>query len=922
MTLTLFHSTFNKEISPMKTITFWSVLTFVLLLSACGGGDGGGGGNSTTPTSKKKVAPPEEGEKTPWERAGLGTLAEDGVSDQVRALAFDDGMAISYDGSDTAGDEEICRREVHDDTFYEVCMSLEDDPYFVVLENNAFVWHPLMFDRFATELVCRSWMEGENKVRRDCMAEVFPAMGGNDFYCEAGLVNGDKALRCSDDWGVVTNGEAHESKTLCRVLLSEGSGRCLGAPREGEEDADLILEMQKSTWAGYRSAQDNEGQFAQGAMASPLAPQDLPEGAQLTYWSGDEDVCTVENSAMGGGVIVLPGVTAPTVCKIYLKIEADGFAERILFVELPVLKANDVSWGRYQRLSNYFYPGETLGAQAPASTDPATTENQFASLDETICTVDKDTGSVTAVAAGECAIRLTARAEGYLDVVIEHAFPVDEVRQFVSTIAWSDFDALDAASVLVGTTQTLGAPTVTDGAMSVEHVSGDCAYAFDGTDHTVTFHDATECVLMVAATGSRGSERVEREFRFTPGAGTFTLAWTGYANSNAATYGSAAPAIQAATTTPADLGVTYVFTASGGGCEVDAATGALTIVGATDGTALTCEVALTASRSGYTDASAPAVTVNIAKKAQNIADFVYWEEGESGNAYAGVEIPQGASAEIVNFPMGGVGNLQYRFDAATTNFTIDPDTGTVTANADASDGAVTYIEAQWTGDDNHAPSNWFDIAGIEVEVNSQSQPSWNSDPYGAAPSVVVGATETIDTAPSGGAGAVQYRSTTLDICTVNFDTGAVTGVGLGTCTLEFRYWGNSSTATSPWSAGLDITVTAAEHPALVDDSSYYGVGAQVDKGGELELVAPPVGFGAATYSVTDTSICSVDASSGTVTGIETGDCTVQVAFAGDNQYGCLGGLQTCRPLPWGGEHCPLRGIPIKTGRTTVPEERA
>ena len=908
MTLTLFHSTFSKEINPMKTITFWSALTFVLLLSACGG-DSGGGGSTSAPTSKKKETP---GVVDPWRDAGAGSLSEsDGVTDRVRVLEFDDGMAISYDGSDSSGDEEICRREVHGDTFYEVCMPLEDDPYFLTLQSALGVWHPLMFDRFATELLCRSWEEGENKVRRDCMAEVFPAMGGDGFYCEAGLVNGDKALRCSDDWGVVTNGEDQESKTVCRVLLSEGTGRCLGAPREGDEDADLILEMQKTTWAGYRSAQDNEGQFAQGAMVQPLVPQDLPEGATLTYWSEDEAVCTVENSAMGGGVIVLPGVTAPTVCKIYLKIEAEGFADRVLFVELPVLKSNDVSWGHYQRPSNYFYPGETLAARAPTSTDPATTDNEYTSLDETICTVDKDTGSVTAVAAGECAIRLTARAEGYLDVVIEHAFPVDEVKPFTSTIAWSDLDALDAASALVGTTQTLAAPTATNGVVSVEYVSGGCSYAFDGTDHNVTFEDTTECVLMVAATGARGSERVTREFRFTPGTGTFTVAWPGYANSNAATYGSAAPAVEGLTTTPANLDVTLAYAASGGGCEVDGATGALTIVGATAGTALTCEVTLTASRSGYTDSSAPAVTVTIAKKAQRFNGWGF-DVGDADNAHGGGSVSPGDSIEIVNFPTDGVGTLKYRISSGASHFTIDPDTGTVTANADATVGVVAVIDAQYQGDDNHGVSNWIDISVLQTVNNSQSQPSWNSDPYGASPSVVVGETKIIDTAPTGGSGDVKYRSTTLDICTVGWNTGAVMGVSAGTCSLVFRYHGGSGNASSPWSAGLDITVTAAEHPALADDSSYYGVGAQVEKGGTLELVAPPVGFGAATYSVADTAICSVDATSGTVTGIATGDCTVQVAFAGDNQYGPLAAtdLQT---LPVGGRTLSLTWNPYKDG---------
>ena len=733
----------------MKTITFWSVLTFVLLLSACGGDSGGGGGNTSASNKATPVV-------NPWKGAGEGSLSDsDTVTEQFRVLEFGDGMAISYDGSDASGEEEICRREVHSGTFYEVCMPLEDDPYFVALENNAFVWHPLMFDRFATELNCRSWGEGENKVSRDCMAEVFPAMGGDDFYCEAGLVNGDKALRCSDDWGVVTNGEDQESKTVCRVLLSDGTGRCLGAPREGIEDETLILEMQKTTWAGYRSSQENSRQFATGDTAQLLVPEDVPVGAEFTYWSGNEDVCAVENSATGGDVMILPGVTAPTVCKIYLKIEAEGFAQRLLFVELPVLRPNDVSWGRYRRPRNYFYPGETLVAQATTSTNPATTDNEYTSLDETICTVDKDTGTVTAVAAGECAIRLTARAQGYLDAVIEHAFPVDEVAPFTATIGWRDFEALDAASVLVGTTQVLGGPEVPNGEATVEYVSGGCSYTYDGSGHSITFSDGTECVLMAVASGGRGTQRVTQEFRFTPGIGTFTVAWMGYANNNAATYGSAPPAVQAVTTTPANLDATLSYSATGGGCEVDGATGALTIVGATDGTSLTCEVTLTASASGYTDVNAPAVTVAVAKKAQTIG-MSGISLGDYNDPYGGALISPGNSAEVFRaFVIGGGGseNLEYSLGNGPSSCTINEVTGTVTAKGTASNGDLCSVFARWTGDDNHSASVWDQVSQIVIKTTTQSQAVWNSDPYGASPTIEVGETETIDTAPSGERGA-------------------------------------------------------------------------------------------------------------------------------------------------------------------------
>ena len=73
---------------------------------------------------------------------------------------------------------------------------------------------------------------------------------------------------------------------------------------------------------------------------------------------------------MGGGVIILPGVTAPEVCKIYLKVEAPGFADRTLFAQLPILKENDVAWDHYERVNNYFYPGEVISAGAITYNDP------------------------------------------------------------------------------------------------------------------------------------------------------------------------------------------------------------------------------------------------------------------------------------------------------------------------------------------------------------------------------------------------------------------------------------------------------------------------------------------------------------------------------------------------------------------------
>ena len=298
-----------------KNSTFLVTLTLTFFLAACGGDDGGGGGGKKAPA---KVS------NNPW--GGIGAeLPESGVDENQRALSFSDGMEISYDGSDEAGAEEVCRRDSVDEQVYEVCMDLEDDPYFVALENNAFVWHPLMFERFATELSCYSHDENGDRESRDCYFEVFPALG-DDFLCEAGLVNGDKALKCSDDWAVVVNGSEDGSKSVCRVHLESGVGRCLGAPKAGVEDSDLILNLQRTAWDGYRSMQDNPRQFAPGDSAQALIPQDLPGGSKFTYISHDETICTVDNDDSDGGigeVMILPPVLrrcqpAPEMCKVSL----------------------------------------------------------------------------------------------------------------------------------------------------------------------------------------------------------------------------------------------------------------------------------------------------------------------------------------------------------------------------------------------------------------------------------------------------------------------------------------------------------------------------------------------------------------------------------------------------------------------------
>ena len=854
----------------MKKGTFLvTMITLGLFLVACGGSDGGGGGGGAD-TGKK---PPEK-VVDPWDDVGAASLPEEAVTESVRMLEFADGMVILYDGSAESGDEEVCRREKDEKGWFEVCMPLEDDPHFVMPESQAFVWHPLFFERFATEIMCWEWPEeGQRGAVGDC-EDILPRFGGEDFRCEAGLVNGDKALKCSDEWAVAVNGDTDDIKTICRVHTGNGRGQCLGAPKGDLSDEQLILEMQRSSWGGYRSGQDNADQFAQGEAVQGSVPQDIPTGAALSYYSRDEEICTVDNDGADGGmgdVSIGEGLNPPTTCKIILKIEAAGYADRVLFAELPVLKANDTAWADYTPNNELLYPGEMLMAGAVTSADPAAPEMEYASADDSVCTVDRQ-GTITAIADGECNVTLTARAEDYLDKVIEKSLMVTALSQF-SDIVWNipgtAVVGVDSAAIDAPTVKDADGNDVTDSdlGLTITHTAGDCAY--DDSTTVLSFTDTTDCVVEVAAWGVRGYGEYVKEFSVTPDAGDMGLVWNGYASS--AKLGETAPALVPPVTTPADLGAEYSYAASGGGCEVDAATGALTLLGADVDGSVKCEIVLSATRSGYADVTTDPALVIIAKGDQTLT-------APTSPPYGSVlSVANGETLEIVNPPVGGHGPLEY--EKVSGDCSVDSGTGTITAAASGTTACL--VRAKWTGDDNYNPSGFVNLedTGVAVVAGTQNAPTWGSAPYANAPTV--GAAEALATAPAAGTGALEYRSGTPDFCSVAGASGAVTGVAVGDCTVQARFVGDTSTGASAW-ADHALTVGKGEHPDPAADA--YGSLAEVAVGEMLEFETAPMGYGDATYTVTTDTTCSVDEASGTVSGLSVGPCTVQVAYAGDDNY--------------------------------------
>ena len=841
----------------MKHVIFLSTLALCLSLFNCGGGDDGNGGNPVKPVEKVF---------DPWDGVGEGTLTE-GVSERIRELAFADGMTVSYDGSAEDGSERVCRRQQSEDTWYEVCMPLEDDPYFILAPNSALVWHPLAYNRFATELNCRSWMDIEDVMGEVCDTAFFEKMGGEGFSCQAKPVSGDKALVCSDHWAVAVNGLDEDTKTVCRVYTESGTGRCLGSPREGVADASLLLQMQQTDWQGYGSVRDNSGQFAPGDMGQLVAPQDTPPGARFSYASEDENVCAVDSDA----VMISAGATAPDTCKIFLTVKASGYADRVLFVELPILQESDAAWADYIRSNNYFYPGEMLAAGAVSSSDPTATDNTYQSLDEAVCTVDGDSGEVTAVAPGECTVRLTAVAEGYLDTIIDKKLPVDALSEGEWSILWPDFPT-DA--VVGEDTAALNLPQLWDGGdtpvfsahITIVADSDYCTYSAG----VLSFVDTAECAVTVTARTTREYAPVEQTFRVTPTVGSFTLTWTGYAGSNDATFGSNAPNPVPPSISPVLSSVNYAYAADGD-CTVDGATGILTLTGAGS-----CEVTLSASRSGYQGVE-ESHTVTIAKKTQTAPDA-------PENPYGGVlSLAVGKSIPIINAPEGGVGSLEYS-TVDDTKCTVETD-GTVTG---AGAGTCT-IQIVWSGDDDHAPTSAQNLVAALpiVATSNDAAAALTEAAYGASPDLVVGGTPlAVASAPTPGVGqtgAPEYRTGTPDKCSVDSGTGAITGLKAGECRIQVRHVGSAVVAATDWSGDLTLTVGKG---AVPDIANPYGTSPTVGIGGSLELEADLGIYGSATFNV-GSGPCSVDGD-GTVTPTEdaavTDQCTIQVAFGANENY--------------------------------------
>ena len=208
----------------------------------------------------------------------------------------------------------------------------------------------------------------------------------------------------------------------------------------------------------------------------------------------------------------------------------------------------------------------------------------------------------------------------------------------------------------------------------------------------------------------------------------------------------------------------------------------------------TCTVSVTVSRTHYADWSRT-VTVTVTTITPVAISWTGYGSGSNSITYFEF-VPAPDTATLT--PSTATAS----YAATGSNCSVNSSTGVLTITG-AGECVVTLTATPADG------NNSVGTLSVTFTVNkaSQSSPAV-SDIYGASPTLVTGNTLNIDTAPSGGGsvGSIEYQSATDTICSVETDSGTITALLNGTCTIQARWGGDDDWLPSAWISMQSITV--------------------------------------------------------------------------------------------------------------------
>jgi outer membrane protein OmpA-like peptidoglycan-associated protein len=421
--------------------------------------------------------------------------------------------------------------------------------------------------------------------------------------------------------------------------------------------------------------------------------------------------------------------------------------------------------------------------------------------------------------------------------------------------------------VLGGGTQTLTNATADTSGLTVTFTSNSTSVC-TVSGAVVTAVDAGTCSITASQAGNATyapATSVTRTFAVTATARTLAID-AGFNGSSYAIDGTA-PTVTSTPSAGVGQGTKSYTSSTTGVCTIASATGVVTFVSA--GTC-TIGAAITAGGS-FSSATATTVSFTVTATARTLAI-------DGGSYNSGGYAFSASPPTITSTPSAGVGQGTKSYSSSTTGVcTVNSTSGVVVFVSTGTCTLGASISAGGGFNSATASTVSFSITAATRTL------AIDSGSYSAGGYSISATTPTITSTPSAGSGTKTYSSTTTSVCTIDSSTGAVTFVAPGNCTI-----GASIAANGAYGSATATTVTfavSALSRTLAIDSSSYSSSYSTEGGAPTITSTPSAGSGTKTYSSSTPSVCTINASTGAVTFVAAGTCTIGASIAASGNHG-------------------------------------
>jgi len=229
---------------------------------------------------------------------------------------------------------------------------------------------------------------------------------------------------------------------------------------------------------------------------------------------------------------------------------------------------------------------------------------------------------------------------------------------------------------------------------------------------------------------------------------------------------------------------------------------------------------------------------------------------------------------LIATPSAGSGDITFTSNTPSI-CTVDEESGVLTFVSTGTCAVFASITASGTYASASSSVIYIEIGASNRTLTIDTESFDDSYAFDDVPPTIV-ATSSV------GGGDIRYSSLTTGICTLDEESGEVTFVAPGTC--QFRATisedGSYLAATS---SVASFTITALPRTITIDAGSFVASYSQSATTPTIVGV-PSAGAGTKTYTSLTTEVCTINASTGKVTFVTSGTCTLRVSIVANGQY--------------------------------------